>query len=106
MIPLKYQNWKYLYLYSIKLLGVLNTNLENTYKCRCKTSVRGIGMLYKGKFLLNQKCLKDIYHAFIHSHLSAELVLIQMNQKHYVINKNMGLEFYSMKTERYTQEHS
>ena len=31
---------------------------------------KSIGMLYKAKFLLNKKCLKDIYYAFIHSYLN------------------------------------
>ena len=31
---------------------------------------KGIGLLYKTNFLLNRKCLKDIYYAFIHSYLN------------------------------------
>ena len=31
---------------------------------------KNIGMLYKAKFILNKKCLRDIYFAFIHSYLS------------------------------------
>ena len=31
---------------------------------------KNLGVLYKAKFLLNQKCLKDIYFSFIHCHLN------------------------------------
>ena len=57
---------------SIKLLGVLiDENLtwkKHINEIEKKVS-KSIGMLYKAKFLLNKKCLKDIYYAFIHSYL-------------------------------------
>ena len=58
---------------SIKFLGVLiDENIawkKHINEIEKKVS-KGIGMLYKAKFLLNRKCLKDIYYAFIHSYLN------------------------------------
>ena len=58
---------------SIKFLGVLiDENLtwkKHINEIEKKVS-KSIGMLYKAKFLLNKKCLKDIYFAFIHSYLN------------------------------------
>ena len=47
---------------SIKFLGVFQT-IENKIS-------KNIGMLFKAKFLLNQKCLKSIYFSFIHCYLT------------------------------------
>ena len=59
--------------YAIKFLGVmLNENI--TWKDHIKLIEnkisKNIGILYKAKFLLNQKCLKNIYFSFIHSYLN------------------------------------
>ena len=58
---------------AIKFLGiVIDENL--TWKNHISTIEnkisKNIGMLHKVKFLLNEKCLKHIYFAFIHSYLN------------------------------------
>ena len=58
---------------SIKFLGVLldeNLTWKNHICDINKKNSKSIGILYKAKLLLNQKCLKDIYYAFIHSYLN------------------------------------
>ena len=58
---------------SIKFLGVLlDENI--TWKDHIQTIEnkisKNIGMLFKAKFLLNQKCLKSIYFSFMHCYLT------------------------------------
>ena len=59
--------------YDIKFLGViLDENLtwrKNIYIIENKIS-KNIGLLYKAKFLLSQKCLKSIYFSFVHSYIN------------------------------------
>ena len=57
----------------IRFLGIiLDENL--TWKKHINTIeskiAKNIGALYRAKFLLNQKCLKNIYFAFIHSYIN------------------------------------
>ena len=58
---------------STKFLGVLiDENLtwqSHIHYIENKIS-KNIGLLYKAKFLLNQKCLKSIYFSFIHSYIN------------------------------------
>ena len=68
---------------SIKFLGVLldeNLTWKNHICDINKKNSKSIGILYKAKLLLNQKCLKDIYYAFIHSYLNyANICLASTN---------------------------
>ena len=58
---------------AIKFLGVIiDENLTwktHIHEVQNKVS-KNLGVLYKAKFLLNQKCLKDIYFSVIHCHLN------------------------------------
>ena len=58
---------------SIKFLGVIiDENLswkQHIEYLECKIS-RVIGIIYKSRYYLNKSCLKSIYFALVHSHLS------------------------------------
>ena len=62
----------------IKLLGVLfDENLtwkNHIYLIENKIS-KGLGVLHRVKFLLNQKSRKNVYFAFIHSYISMVILL-------------------------------
>ena len=63
--PIKREN-------AIKFLGIIiyeNLTWKNHISTIENKISKNIGMLYKAKFLLNEKCLKHIYFAFIHSYL-------------------------------------
>ena len=64
--PIKREN-------AIKFLGIIideNLTWKNHISTLENKISKNIGMLYKAKFLLNEKCLKHIYFAFIHSYLN------------------------------------
>ena len=58
---------------TMKFLGVLlDENLSWKYHINCvhdKVS-RNLGVLYKSRAYLNEKCLKQLYFSFIHSYLT------------------------------------
>ena len=59
--------------YSIKFLGVIldeNLSWKSHIKLLENKIAKNVGILYKSKFILNQKRLKSIYYAFIHSYIS------------------------------------
>ena len=56
-----------------KFLGIIideNLTWKNHIELIESKVAKNIGMLYKAKFILNKKCLRDLYFAFIHSYLS------------------------------------
>ena len=59
--------------YGIKFLGVI---LDENLTWRKHINIienkisKNIGLLYKAKFLLSQKCLKSIYFSFVHSYIN------------------------------------
>ena len=58
---------------AVKFLGVVideNLPWKNHIHLIESKIAKNIGMLYKAKFILNKKCLRDLYFAFIHSYLS------------------------------------
>ena len=84
--------------YTMKFLGVLmdeNLTWRNHINLIETKIAKNIGILFKAKFLLNQKCLKNIYYSFIHSDINyANLhgqAQVELNLKKYIINKNMQL---------------
>ena len=56
---------------------------------------KNIGLLYKAKFLLNQKSLKSIYFSFIHSYLNYANVAWGNTHQTKLRKKNL-LDFKSM----------
>ena len=57
----------------IKFLGIVideNITWKDHIDIVEKQVSKSIGVLYKAKYVLNQKCLKHIYFAFIHSHIN------------------------------------
>ena len=59
--------------YSLKFLGVIldeNLSWKSHIKLLENKIAKNVGILYKAKFILNQKCLKSIYYAFIPSYIN------------------------------------
>ena len=57
----------------MKFLGVLldeNLNWKTHISCIEKKISKNLGILYKARFVLNEKCSKQLYFAFIHSYLN------------------------------------
>ena len=69
---------------SIKILGVLldeNLTWKNHIHAIENKISKNIGILFKAKFILNQKCLKSIYFSFIHCYLNyANIAWASTNQ--------------------------
>ena len=58
---------------TMKFLGVLldeNLNWKTHISCIEKKISKNLGILYKARFVLNEKCSKQLYFAFIHSYLN------------------------------------
>ena len=88
---------------SIKFLGVLldeNLTWKNHIHAIENKISKNIGILFKAKFILNQKCLKSIYFSFIHCYLNYANIAwasTKVSLEKFISNKNMLAELFTIR---------